>query len=86
MLGYPESLAYQPWPPYDAGAAKSSEIEVPLQVNGKLRGRITVPADCSKEELERLALADSRTQDLLEGKQIVKTIVVPGRLVNWVVK
>ncbi len=86
LLGHPESLAYQPWPPYDAGAAKSSEIEVPLQVNGKLRGRITVPADCSKEELERLALADSRTQDLLEGKQIVKTIVVPGRLVNWVVK
>ena len=86
LLGNPQSLAYQPWPQFDAAAAKSSEIEVPLQVNGKLRGRITVPADCTKEDLERLALADPRTQELLEGKQIVKTIVVPGRLVNWVVK
>lgn len=86
LLGNPQSLAYQPWPQFDAAAAKSSEIEVPLQVNGKLRGRIVVPADCTKEDLVRLALADPRTQELLEGKQIVKTIVVPGRLVNWVVK
>ncbi len=86
MLGNPETLAYQPWPKFDPAAVQSTEVEVPLQVNGKLRGRITVPADCSKEELERLALADPRSQELLDGKQIVKTIVVPGRLVNWVVK
>jgi len=59
---------------------------VPIQINGKLRGRMVVPADCSKENLEKLALADPRTQELLEGKQIVKTIIVPGRLVNLVVK
>ena len=86
LLGNPQSLAYHAWPTVDEAATKSAEVEIPIQVNGKLRGRIIVPADCSKEELEKLALADSRTQELLEGKQIVKTIIVPGRLVNWVVK
>lgn len=86
LLGNHQTLAYQPWPVYDPQAVKSSEIEVPLQVNGKLRTRISVPADCSGEELERLALADPRIQEFLAGKQIVKTVVVPARLVNWVVK
>ncbi len=86
LLGNPDTLAYQPWPQFDPAAVRSSEVEVPLQVNGKLRGRITVPTDCSREELERLALSDPHAQELLAGKQVVKTIVVPGRLVNWVVK
>ncbi len=86
LLGNSTSLAYQPWPEFDEAATKSSEIEVPIQINGKLRAKIVVPVNCSKDELERLTLADSRTQEALAGKQIVKTIIVPGRLVNLVVK
>ena len=86
LLGHQTSLAHEPWPEFDPAAVQSSQVEIPLQINGKLRGRITVPSECSQEELQRLALADPRSQELLEGKQIVKTIVVPGRLVNWVVK
>lgn len=86
LLGNADSLAYEPWPQYDEALTKSSEVEVPIQVNGKLRARITVAADCSKDELQSLALADARTQELIAGKQILKTVVVPGRLVNFVVK
>lgn len=86
LLGNQQSLAYQNWPEYDEAATRSSEIEVPVQINGKVKARITVPADCSKEQLEQLALSDPHAQTLLAGKQIVKTVVVPGRLVNWVVK
>lgn len=86
LLGHPETLAYQPWPSYDVELTKSSEVEVPLQVNGKLRSRVTVGADCSKDELQALAMADTKIQELIAGKTIVKTIVVPGRMVNIVVK
>lgn len=86
LLGNPQSLAYQPWPEFDEAATKSAEVEIPVQINGKVRGRINVPTDCSKEDLHKLAMADPRTQELLVGKQIVKTVIVPGRLVNLVVK
>ncbi|MEM7477584.1 MAG: leucine--tRNA ligase [Planctomycetota bacterium] len=86
ILGHNKTLAYEAWPTYDEAMTKSDEIEVPLQVNGKVRCRITVPAECSKDELEKLAMADARLQELTDGKTIVKTIVVPGRLVNVVVK
>ncbi|QDV24358.1 leucine--tRNA ligase [Aureliella helgolandensis] len=86
LLGHTASLAYEDWPTYDEAMTKSSEIEIPLQVNGKLRSRITVSAECTKAELETLALADARIQELIAGKQIVKTIAVPGRLFNVVVK
>lgn len=86
LLGHTETLAYARWPEYDESATKSSEVEVPIQVNGKVRGRITVPADCSKDQLQELAMQDARLQELTAGKQIVKVIVVPGRLVNVVVK
>lgn len=86
LLGNKNTLAYEPWPVADASLTKSSQIEIPLQINGKLRAKITVPAECSKDELLELALADSRMQELTADKQIVKQIVVPGRLVNLVVK
>ncbi|MEZ6137098.1 MAG: leucine--tRNA ligase [Pirellulaceae bacterium] len=86
QLGHAESLAYEPWPQFDEALTKSDEIEVPIQVNGKLRARLTVPAELSKEKLEEVAKSDARIQELIAGKQIVKTIVVPGRLVNIVVK
>ncbi len=86
LLGNRSSLAYAAWPSFDEAFLKSSEVEVPVQVNGKLRARLTLPADVSQEEMQRLAMADSRIHELTSGKTIVKTIVIPGRLINIVVK
>lgn len=86
LLGNSSTLAYQPWPQFDEAMLKSAEIEVPIQINGKVRGRVTVPADCSQADLERVAQSDERIVELIAGKPIVKMVVVPGRLVNIVVK
>lgn len=86
LLGSKDSLAYAPWPTFDESKMKSTEIEVPLQVNGKVRGKITVPADCSQAELELAARKHERLSELLDGKEIVKVVVIPGRMVNFVVR
>jgi leucyl-tRNA synthetase len=85
LLGHTESLAYEPWPAFDAALTKSDQIEVPVQVNGKLRSKITVPADSDEAALKAAALAEERIRALLEGKQVRKVIVVKGKLVNVVV-
>jgi leucyl-tRNA synthetase len=69
----------------DAAALVQDEIELVLQVNGKLRGSITVAKDASKEAIEQLALANPNVQKFMEGKPAKKVVVVPGRLVNIVV-
>jgi leucyl-tRNA synthetase len=74
------------WPVADAELAKKEELEIPVQVNGKLRSRVVVAPDVSEEELRALALADPKVQGFIDGHQIVKVIVVPQRLVNVVVK
>jgi leucyl-tRNA synthetase len=74
------------WPAYDPQLAREEEAEVVIQVNGKLRGRIYVAFGTPSEALERLALGDVKVQQLLDGKQVVKVIVVPDKLVNIVVK
>jgi leucyl-tRNA synthetase len=84
-LGHKKTLAYEPWPAFDESLTKSAEIEVPVQVNGKVRNKITVPAGTSDEELKAIALADERIRAMIEGKQVRKLIVVPGKLVNIVV-
>jgi leucyl-tRNA synthetase len=84
-LGHEQSLAYEPWPKYDPALTKADTIEVPVQINGKLRGKVTVPAGIDKAALQASALADERIRALTEGKQILKVIVVPGKLVNIVV-
>jgi leucyl-tRNA synthetase len=86
LLGHDTTLAYEPWPTYDEALTRDETIEVPVQVNGKLRSKINVPAGIGKDELEAAAKADPRAAELIDGKQIVKIIVVPGRLVNFVVK
>lgn len=86
LLGHDNTLAYEPWPKYDENLARDAAVEVPVQIKGKVRAKILAPPDISKEELEQLALADKRVQELLAGQQVVKTIVVPGRLVNFVTK
>ncbi|QGJ71612.1 Leucyl-tRNA synthetase [Planctomycetales bacterium 10988] len=85
-LGHEKTLAYEPWPVFDEEMIKEDSIEIPVQIKGKLRSKIEVPADADKATLEKMALADERIQELTAGKQIIKVIVVPGRLVNLVVK
>jgi len=86
LLGHTHSLAYEPWPAFDEALTQDPTIEIPVQVLGKLRGKIEVPADATQADILAAAKADERVQPWLEGKRIVKEIVVPGRLVNFVVK
>ena len=81
-LGHKQTLSYEPWPGFDEALLKEDTVTIILQVNGKLRDRMDVPAEISREELEKIALANERVQEHLAGKQIKKIIVVPGKLVN----
>jgi leucyl-tRNA synthetase len=74
------------WPEFDEQLARKDELEIAVQVNGKLRGRVTVSADAGEDETRAAALSDERVRAWTEGKQIVKTVVVPGRLVNVVIR
>ena len=85
-LGEKSSLLRASWPKFDPALAREDEIEIPVQVNGKLRGLIVVPVDTPREKLEPLALADAKIQSFVAGKQVVKVIVVPSKLVNIVVR
>jgi len=75
-----------PWPVADPELARKEELEIPVQVNGKLRSRVTVAPDISEADLRALALADAKVQSFIDGHEVVKVIVVPQRLVNVVVK
>lgn len=86
LLGHTQSTAYEPWPVHDEAYVKEAVVEVPIQVNGKIRARIQAAADLDPAGLEALARSDARLAEWTEGKTIVKAIVVPGRLVNFVVK
>jgi leucyl-tRNA synthetase len=81
-LGHPAGLMKAGWPAVDEAALKAESIEVVLQINGKVRGKIELPAEASRDDLERAALADPQVIRHLEGKQVRKVVVVPGRLVN----
>lgn len=85
-LGHTETLAHEPWPTYDPKALVEDEIEIPVQVLGKLRGRITVPVAATPAEMEEAAKANQDVAKFLEGKTIVKVIAVPKRMVNFVVR
>jgi leucyl-tRNA synthetase len=86
IIGNEKSIYFEPWPSYDKELAKAEEITLIVQVNGKVRDRISVPADADKEELEKVALASRRAKMFMEGKEVVKVVTVPGKLVNIVVK
>ena len=83
-LGHSESVADAKWPAVDEKALVRSSITLVLQVNGKVRGKIEVAADISKQDIEKIALADENVQRFIEGSTIRKIIVVPGRLINIV--
>jgi leucyl-tRNA synthetase len=86
MIGEKDTLLRAPWPKYDAELAKEEEIEIPVQINGKLRSKIVVSADATEEFVLERALADEKVKSAIAGKQIVKKIYVPGKMVNLVVK
>ena len=85
VFGKPYSIHNQPWPEVDTEAAREDEVTLIVQVNGKLRDRITVPADIGEEDAKQAALASETAARFMEGKQPRKVIYVPGRLVNIVI-
>ncbi len=85
MTGHRESVLAQPWPTYDPEVAQADEILVVVQVNGRLRNRLTLPAGASEEQMRQAALADPRTRRWLEGKPVRRVVTVPNKLVNIVV-
>ena len=86
QLGNKDSICKQPWPKFDPALARESELTIPVQVNGKLRDTITVPADAGEEEIKDKAQASDKVKVHTAGKQIVKIISVPKKLINIVVK
>jgi leucyl-tRNA synthetase len=84
VLGHPETLAYETFPTYDPELVKADEIEVPVQVNGKLKVKLKLPADVENSAMEAAALADAKVKEALGGKTPKKVIVVPKKLVNIV--
>jgi leucyl-tRNA synthetase len=85
LIGRKESLADAAWPTFDPAVASEEEITIVIQINGKVRSRINVPADEEGEKIKALALADERIAGLTEGKKVVKVVYVPKKLVNIVV-
>jgi leucyl-tRNA synthetase len=86
ILGHEDTLTFETWPSFDEALTQDATVEIPVQVMGKVRGKVTVPTGLSKEDLLAAAKSLDRIQPWLEGKQIVKEIVIPGRLVNFVVR
>ena len=85
-LGGGKTLAYEPWPVYDPAALVEDEIEIPVQVMGKLRGRVKIPVAATPAEMEEAAKADAEVAKFLEGRTIVKVVAVPKRMVNFVIR
>ncbi len=86
FLGHTNTITYEQWPTYDESKLVDDEVEVVVQVNGKVRTKVKVAKDASKEQLEQVALEDDKVKEFTDGKQVVKVIAVPGKLVNIVVK
>ena len=84
--GHADSVHRQNWPKWDEQALKTDTVEIVVQINGKVRDKLTVPSEITGAELEKLAVGQERIQALLEGKKIVKVIAVPGKLVNVVAR
>ena len=85
-FGHDETITYQPFPTYEEKYLVDDEIEVPVQINGKVKARINVAADADQDAVFDVALADAKIAELTNGKNVVKKIYVPGRMVNLVVK
>ena len=86
QTGHHDRLDEVPWPRYSEEAIEEEKLLIVVQVNGKVRGKITVPADATQEHIETVALADPRVQGFLDGKKVQRVVYVPRRLVNIVVE
>ena len=86
VLGHDESLAYEAWPAFDESLLIEDTVEIPVQINGRLRAKIHAPSGADRTALQSAAAADTTVQQYLDGKDILKVISVPGRMVNFVVK
>jgi len=86
ILGHEQTIAYESWPTYDEEKTADETVEVVLQINGKLRGKINMPLDLPAAEAIALAKADERIASAIEGKTVVKEIAVPNKIVNIVVR
>ncbi|MBE6155282.1 MAG: leucine--tRNA ligase [Firmicutes bacterium] len=86
LLGHNETIAYESWPVYDEEKTKEDTFTLVVQVNGKVRGKIDISSTSSKEEMEKEALAIDNVQKFIEGKEIIKIIVIPNKIVNIVIK
>jgi leucyl-tRNA synthetase len=84
-LGHSTSLAYEPWPEFDAALVKEVEVEIGVQVNGKLRGTITIPVDADEQSARDAALSEGRVRAHVEGKTVKKFIYVKGKIANFIV-
>jgi leucyl-tRNA synthetase len=81
-LGHPASLAYEPWPQFDPALTVADTIEVPVQVNGKVKTRLTLPADADSVAIQAAALADAKVHEAIGGKTVKMVKVVRGPLVT----
>jgi leucyl-tRNA synthetase len=85
QLGHAEDLLHVPWPSFDPALAKEDELEIPVQINGRLRSKILAREDMPQEELEEAALTDPRIAHIINGHKVMKVVVVPNKLVNIVI-
>lgn len=85
-IGHTDSVHAQPWPTYDESALVLAEVEIAVQINGKVRHKAVVPADADKEAIEAQVMAEEKVRQLVDGKTVRKVIVIPGKLVNIVAK
>ncbi len=83
-LGNTNTISYEAWPAFDEGKLVEDEIEIVIQVNGKVKAKLNVPTDATREKLEEIAMADELVKEQIEGKTVRKVIAVPGKLVNIV--
>ncbi len=86
MMGETDLLSLHTWPSFDESKTVESSVTIAVQVNGKVKGTVTLPMDCPKEQALEIALADSKVQNAINGKNVVKSIVVPNKIINLVVK
>ena len=86
LLSHSDSLAYEPWPEFDEALTVDASVEIPIQIMGKIKAKINVERGLSKEELLTRAKAEPKISELIAGKQILKEIAVPDKLVNIVAK
>ena len=83
-LGHNDTLAYASWPAYDESKLVDNEVEIVIQINGKVRAKLQVPADISKEEMEKTVMENGKVLEQIDGKTVRKVIAIPGKLVNIV--